>query len=141
MNLRILTIGLSSIVLLGMIAFLFVSLAPHHGFAKVVWGTLFFLVFCGFPPVVSIMLSARSKNPFSHVLILTSSLLYGTWFAYFIYDAMFVNRDPQSGLALLVVGIYSLPVLLPLWITAVLLNRYYVKQSEMQSVDGENEVQ
>jgi len=63
--------------------------------------------------------------------------------SHFIYNAMFVNRDPQSGLALLVVGIYALPVLLPLWITAVLLNRHHAKQSEMQSepqsVDGESE--
>ena len=139
MNLRILTIGLSSIVLLGMIVFLLVSLAPPHGFAKVVWGTLFFLAFCGFPTVVSIILSAISKNSLSHILILASSILYGAWFAYVVYDAFFVHLDPQSGLVFLFVGFYFLPVLLPLWISAVLLNRYYAKQSEMQSVDGESE--
>ena len=131
MSLRFLTIGLSGIVFLGIIGFL-VYITSFGGLINIVFGTLLFSAFCGFPPVVSIILSVRSKSPFAHITLMIASLLYGGWFAYVAYDAFFVNLDPQSGIVMIFVGVYALPVLLPLWITAVLLNRHYAKQSEMQ---------
>ena len=93
-----------------------------------VFGTIAFLLFCGFPPVVSIMLSMGSKNPLPHIILTTASLLYGGWFAYVVYNAFFVHLDPQSGIAVLLVGIFSLPVMVPLWILAPCLDLYLTKK-------------
>ena len=59
----------------------------------------------------------------------TASLLYGIWFAYVMYDAFYVHVAPQIAIIIIFVGIYALPVLLPLWIVAFVLNVYYVKKS------------
>ena len=138
MNLRNVTIGISCIILIGMIGFS-VYITSFGGLINIVFGTLLFLALCGFPQIVSIMLSVRSKNPFSHITLMIASLLYGGWFAYIEYDAFFVNLDPQSGIAMIFIGVYALPVLLPLWIAAIVLNRYHAKQSEPQSLDDESE--
>ena len=128
MNLRNVTIGLSSIVLLGIILFSGRIANPE----KVLFAIFYCLVFAGYSPIVSIVLSLYTRNLFSQIILLMASLLYGVWLTYAVYDAFFVNIDPQSALVFLGVGIYSFPVMLPLWITAYVLNRYYTKKQEPQ---------
>ena len=127
MNFRNVTIILSSIILLGMIGF--VGSKTTRGGIDFIIGMAFFLPFYGLPPIVSMVLSVISKNPFSQGLLATTSLLYGIWFTYAMYLAFYVDLDPQSGLVILFVGIYALPVLLPLWIVTLVLNAYYTKKS------------
>ena len=120
MTLRTLSIGLSAAVLLGIVAVL-----GHIG-GTVVFDC--FLLFCGFPPIVSIIISIRSKNPFSQLILAAASLLYGVWFVYTVYGVFCVSTDPQSALIILVVGFDFLPVLLPLWITACIVEKCHRKK-------------
>ena len=131
MNLRIITIGLSCIILIGMITFT-VYRADFRGDVVLMVSFIPFSLFYAFPLIVSIMLSVYTRNSFSQIILLMASLLYGIWFAYAVYDAFYVNTDPQSGLVLIFVGIYALPVLLPLWITAYVLNRRYARKQKSQ---------
>ena len=128
MNLRNVTIILSIIILLGMMTFVGHK-ATYRGITHFMAGMAFFLPFYGTPLIVSIVLSIVSKNSFSQGILATTSLLYGIWFAYAMYFAFYVHLDPQSGLIILFVGIYSLPVMLPAWITAYVLDRNYAKKT------------
>jgi len=129
MTLRTITIALSSIILLGMIGF--VAHMANDDVSGKVFAMTFFLPFYGFPLIVSIVLSARfKKEPASQVFLAIASLLYALWFVYAMHDAFYVHLDPQSGLVIIFVGIYALPILLPLWIVAFLLNNYVTKSSD-----------
>jgi cation transporter-like permease len=81
-----------------------------------------FLSFAGFPLIVSIGLSVWVKNSISQIIMAAASLLYGGWFAYAVYDAFYVNLDPQSPLIIIFVGIYALPILLLLWTIAAVIH-------------------
>ena len=127
-KLRNVTIWPSCVVLLGITGFLAYT-ASSDGIARMVFGTPLFLLFCGFPPIVSIVLSTKLKNPFSHILLVITSFLYGVWFAYLMYDAFYLNRDALSGVVLFCVGIFALPVLLPLWILAIIVEVLFKKST------------
>ncbi|MDR0327648.1 MAG: hypothetical protein LBI05_05055 [Planctomycetaceae bacterium] len=72
--------------------------------------------------MVSIVLSVCTKSPISQVIPAAASLLYGVWYAYIVYDSFCVNVDAQSAIVLVFVGIYALPVLLPLWLAAIVVD-------------------
>jgi hypothetical protein len=129
MTLRTLSIGLSAAVLLGM-AGCVANTGSSGGIEKMLFGTLLFLPFYGFPLIVSIVLSAWTKNSLPQCILLTASLLYGVWFAYAVYSAFYVSPDPQSGLIIMFVGIYALPVLLPLWLVARFVEMYHRKKNQ-----------
>ena len=118
MNLRTLSIELSAIVLLGTISFVTYTASPS-GFAGILYASPVFSWFYGFPPIVSMVLSYRSKSPISQMILAGTSLLYGVWFTCIMYHEFYIAPpDAQRGLIILFVGIYALPVLLPLWIIA-----------------------
>ena len=53
------------------------------------------------------------------MILAGTSLLYGLWFVCIVYYVFYIAPpDAQNGLIILFVGIYALPVLLPLWIIA-----------------------
>ena len=132
MNLRTLSIGLSATVLLGM-AVCTGSTGSSGGIEHRLLFPLLFLPFYGFPPVISIMLSAWTKNSFSQCVLSAASLLYGVWFAYAVYGAFYVSLDPQSGLIFLFVGFAFLHVLFPLWLIAFFVELYHrVKNRKSQ---------
>jgi hypothetical protein len=93
-----------------------------QGLMHMVLGVLLLLMFGGGPPVVSIIVSICSKSSISQVILAGTSLLYGVWFAYIVYETFYVHPDPQSGIILVFVGICALPVLLPLWLIAVVVD-------------------
>jgi len=96
------------------------------GFVGIVLGIAFFMPFCGFPLIVSLLLSAHTKNLFSHILLLMASFFYGIWFVCVMYNTFFINLDHlniQNALIICVAGICFLPLLLPLWIIAMRLNQ------------------
>ena len=118
MNIRTPSIGLSAFVLLGMISFV-AYIAFPNGLAGILYASLVFSWFYGFPPIVSMVLSYRSKSPISQMILAGTSLLYGLWFSCIMYYVFSIAPpDAQNGLIILFVGIYALPVLLPLWIIA-----------------------
>ena len=129
MKLRTLSIGLSTVVLVGVMC-VPAYLGAHDGIANMLFATLFLLPFCGFPPIVSMVIAGYSKASTPQIITATASFLYGIWFIY-IANLAFSTVDAQGGLIFLFVGIYALPVLLPLWITALVLEtRHRKKQAE-----------
>ena len=128
MNLRNVSIGLSSIILLGIVgAFAYLSFPIRIGD---IGDIVFCSLFCIFPPIVSIVVSLYTKRPISQILSASVSLLYGYCFASYI---VFLTHGQGNVLALFFIGILLLPVMFPIWITALVLNRYYTKQSKPQS--------
>jgi hypothetical protein len=128
MNLRNVSIGLSSLVLLGIVAFLIYSALGEGFFTLSTFALLLFLMLSsGFPPMVSIVLSACTKSPFSQVILAVTSLLYGVWYAYLVNEILYVSPEP-SAIVFLVVGFFALPVLLPLWLIAIVIERRHRKK-------------
>jgi len=89
-------------------------------------GVLFALLFSGFPPIVSMVLSMCMKKTASQVILAVSSLLYGVFFAYSVYHAFYVQLYPQSGLVFLL-GVFMLPYLLAFWIVVFVVDRWRKK--------------
>jgi hypothetical protein len=81
-------------------------------------GVLFILPFALGPLFVTLGLTFFCKSVKSVALLLVSAVAYTAWFFFVYLDAFHWHLDAQSGFVLLVVGIYSLPVMLPLWVAA-----------------------
>ena len=74
---------------------------------------LLHLPFTGFPFIAAIILSACVEKPASLWILTVGSVFYGIW------SLGIVDSEISS----LTAGVYALPVLLPLWIAALLVNR------------------
>lgn len=81
-------------------------------------GTLFFIPFSLGPLLVSIALTFYVWSRLSLIILAGGSVLYGVWFGYVYMSAFHWHIDPQSAIALLFVGIYSLPAMIPVWLIA-----------------------
>jgi len=115
---RRMSIGVSCFVLLELIL---VSVYLGVGRVEAIF---FILLFGGFPPCVSALLSAFFRKPASQVILAVTSLLYGGWFAWLVYNAFFLHVDPQSGIVILFTGVSALPGLLPLWLVALIVEKW-----------------
>jgi hypothetical protein len=83
------------------------------------WAAVLFLApFSLGPLLITLILAFFCERAVSLALLLASTCLYSAWFAYVYLDAFYWHVDPQSAIAMVVVGIYSLPVMLPLWSVA-----------------------
>ena len=103
---RNLSISISGFILIVMTFYLMAATSA---------GSVVLMPFCGFPPIVAIVFSCLWKSLIANLLTVLSSIFYVPWFVYVVRDAFVVNIDPQSGLVMIFVGIFFLPVLLPLW--------------------------
>jgi len=74
---------------------------------------LLYLPFSLFPFIAAIILSACLEKPSSQWILTTGSILYGIWS---------LGIWPFR-LTMFTVGFYALPVLVPLWIAAIIVNR------------------
>ncbi len=81
-------------------------------------GVLFFIPFALGPLLVTYGLTFICHRKPSLVILLISAAAYLTWFLFVYMNAFYWHPDPQSPIALLFVGVYSLPVMLPLWLVA-----------------------
>lgn len=81
-------------------------------------GVIFMTPFSLGPLFVTLSLAFKAESLLSQRLLLASTVAYSSWFAFAYLDAFVWHLDPQSALVLLFVGIYSLPVMLPLWVIA-----------------------
>jgi hypothetical protein len=70
------------------------------------------------PLGVTAVLSFYSKRSISQSILLASTITYSLWLWFVYMSAMHWHPDAQSAIAFVFVGIYSLPVMIPLWITA-----------------------
>lgn len=78
-------------------------------------GILFFLPFTFFPMIVGLLLGAAAASRRSLWTLFVSNLLYFGWFFWVYLSAFYFHPDAQAGLAFLFVGLFSLPVMIPLW--------------------------
>lgn len=85
-----------------------------------IYGLVFFLPFALGPLFVTWCLGWLCGGRTSGYVLLAATGLYAAWFGYVYLSAFHWHLDPQSAIAMLFVGIYSLPVMLPLWIVAFL---------------------
>ncbi|MBK1834112.1 hypothetical protein [Roseibacillus ishigakijimensis] len=72
---------------------------------------------------MSIYLSSFCLERFCQILLTVGSLLYGGWFAFVYLSAFHWHLDAQSSIALLFVGIYSLPIMIPIWLVSATVHR------------------
>lgn len=87
------------------------------------YGAFFIAAFSLFPHAVThAMLWMQQSTPARLVLVI-GMCLFGAWFLYIYADVFYWNLDPQSPVALVFIGFFSLPVMIPLWILATLLER------------------
>lgn len=93
---------------------------------------LFFVPFALGPLFVSIFLSIISPSKSCQITLSIGSILYALWFGYIYLDAFYWHLDPQSAIALVFIGIYSLPVMILVWIITLVLRKKH--NSKMNGV-------
>jgi amino acid permease len=109
-------------------AFLITSIIMVIGFLALIsksnpiYGALFFVPFALGPLILTLIFAVKSPSLSSQILLIISSVLYGIWFSYVFLSAFYWHIDPQSAIALLFIGIYSLPVMIPLWLITHIIN-------------------
>lgn len=86
-------------------------------------GALFFVPFALGPLFVSMKIAATSPYRSCQIILAIGTGLYAVWFGFIFLDAFYWNLDPQSAIALLFIGLYSLPVMIPIWLGALALKR------------------
>ena len=79
---------------------------------------VFVILFVLWPLVLSLFLALIAQSRSSQITLIIGSILYGACFS-FIYG----SSGAQSGVALLFMGFYSLPVMVPIWGVAIFLKR------------------
>ena len=112
-------------MLLAFIAFSFVA---HLA----VIGAFLLFGFYATPFIVVLWLEKKVKYDIPLFILLVSTFLYASWLAYVFVNSMIINLDPQSGIALFLAGIMSLPIMIPIWMLAMVLDAYYAKKQEPQ---------
>ena len=86
-------------------------------------GALFFVPFALGPLAVSLLLAAMLPRRPSQVALIIGSVAYAAWFGFVFLDVFHWHADPQSAIALVFIGAYSLPVMIPIWIVSLALGR------------------
>jgi hypothetical protein len=125
-------------------AFLFTAMVIGLGVAALmsksesIFGTLFFIPFALGPLFVSLFLTAVSQNKSLQIVLTIGSILYAAWFGFIFLSAFYWHVDPQSAIALIFVGIYSLPAMIPIWVgSLVLKHRTELKGEQDAPSDGD----
>jgi len=80
----------------------------------------------GSPLLVSFIISKKLRHTTPAIILLGSTIYYAVWYAFILYLTFYAE---DLTLTIVVVGLLSLPVLIPAWIVVLLLNAYYVKKS------------
>ena len=127
--LRIIAIVSAALVLLGIMECLF-HRYPHN------FEDLFFIIFiglglCGFPAGVSGLLAFCIKNWVSQVILIVASILYGVYFAE-VARQVSMMVDNQAGMFFIIVGFLSLPVMMPLWTAALVVEWWHWRKMKME---------
>jgi hypothetical protein len=86
-------------------------------------GALFFTPFALGPLFISLFVASINPVRTSQIILIAGSILYATWFAFVFLSAFYWHIDAQSAIALLFIGIYSLPLMIPVWLIAFWLNK------------------
>lgn len=81
-------------------------------------GLLFFMPFSFGPMVFSLFLGCRASSKKCLLTLLVANILYFVWFLWVYLEVFYLHPDPQGPIAFIFIGVYSLPVMIPLWIVA-----------------------
>lgn len=95
-------------------------------------GAIFISAFSIWPLLVTLALIELCPRPLCQAILAALSLCYGLCFTYFYLSAFFWDVDPQSPILLLFVGIYLLPVLVPVWGFSFFMQRKHQSDSNRE---------
>lgn len=75
------------------------------------------------PLYISLVLAAFLTHQKSQIILCVASSLFSIWFTYVYLNIFYWDIDAQGGVALIFVGLISLPVMIPLWLIAYMFKR------------------
>ena len=75
----------------------------------------------GSPILISFVLAKTLERTISTIILLCSTITYAIWYVYWLHFIFFSGQD-LAMMVILFIGIWSLPVMLPAWIVAYVLN-------------------
>lgn len=119
------------------VLFLLVAVALLANQARDWRGVLFFVPFSLGPLLLNLVPALLLRSRLSQWILSLAAVAYFSWFCWIYCRAFYVNPDPQSPIALVVIGIYALPVMILLWIAAAIANWFATrahKNHEFNSV-------
>jgi hypothetical protein len=139
MNLRTVTIWITALLIIWT---LFVpvygrfalQIGKNEGFL----GHVVFWLFFALPLIVSFILSVVLKTERSNKILFVSTIAYGIWFALIfcnVFCDIFLSGEnffKLNFLTFLIVGPLSLPVMIPAWIAAIVVEVRHRGEDEQQ---------
>ena len=134
MNLRTITIWATGLILIAAIvlpvAVMACSVYAVHDRFQVIFSSW---IFSSTPLLVSLVLAAKLRYRIPIAILLASTIAYAIWLAVTLFPVcqfiMTSGQDGPAGMALFIVGLVALPIMIPIWITAIVLNRRYTKKA------------
>ncbi len=87
------------------------------------WGALFLIPFSLGPVLINMVFALALNSKRSQITLSIGSVIYAIWFGLVYLSAFYWHIDAQSSIALLFIGIYSLPIMILIWIVAHTLNK------------------
>ena len=93
------------------------------------WEVGFLWLLSGSPLLVSFIIAIKSRRNIASAVLLVSTITFAIWYGYMLHFALW-SGEYLSILAILYIGIFSLPVMLPAWIATLVLNWRYAKKQE-----------
>ena len=100
---------------------LVVGIGVLHSNSRDFGATLVMTPFALWPLVVSLLLTLFARTKAAQITLVVGSTLYGGFFIFLYIQLYHVSPSPQSGIALLFIGFYSLPVMLVVWVVSLSL--------------------
>ena len=93
-------------------------------------GALFFVPFVTGPLWVSLFMAFLVSSKSQGILLTVASVLYGAWFAMVYASVVYWQSAPVDPVAFVFIGIFSLPVLIPMWLAMLYLRRRQQREGE-----------
>lgn len=84
---------------------------------------LLFVPFIFFPLIISLFLIDEAEAQSSIVTLLAGNVIFNLWFLYMFLSVFYWYPDPQGSIALLFTGLYSLPLMIIIWLLSDKLNK------------------
>ena len=91
--------------------------------------TLLGVFFVFGPLFITLIVSIISAHRTCQLILVGGSVFYALWFGWVYMSALHWEKSSQSGLAFLGVGVVSLPVMIPIWVSTLIIRR---KQMNLQ---------
>lgn len=86
-------------------------------------GTVGIILLAIFPLLISTLISLFLSKKSARILSTVGIVAFILWFLFYYMMIFYWEPDPQAAIGLLYLGIVSLPVMIPIWIITLVLNR------------------